>query len=265
MKKVIAKIVSNEEVSAGFFKMALSSAYLARSSRPGQFIEIRCSDGVEPLLRRPLGVHRITPGGIELLYRVIGKGTSILSCKRKGEEADVLGPLGNGFDMNSSSSALLVAGGIGIAPIVALAQRLKRAEAIIGGRAASHILCEKELRSYGCYVKVATEDGSKGHKGLVTDLLKRRLEDGRAKPKVVYACGPNPMLRSVAAITRAHGIRCQVSLEERMACGAGVCLGCPVKVRPGGEQSEQSERSERSEYKMVCKDGPVFDAQEIIW
>ena len=253
MKKIIARIISNDEVSPGFFRMKLVSGYLSRTAKPGQFVEVRCSEGPEPLLRRPLGVHRVTLSGIDILYRVIGKGTGILSGKQPGEKVDILGPLGNGFDLKASGPAVLVAGGIGVAPLAALAQKLTRAHVIIGGRTASHILCEKEFKSLGCSVKVATEDGSKGRKGLVTDLLKERLGSRGVKTAIVYACGPNAMLKAVWAIARVHGVRCQVSLEEHMACGVGVCLGCPVKVRPGGA------------YKMVCKDGPVFDASEVVW
>jgi dihydroorotate dehydrogenase electron transfer subunit len=254
LKKVIARIISNDEVAEGFFKMKVASGYLGRTARPGQFVELRCSGASEPLLRRPLGVHRIAPGGIDILYRVVGRGTAILSAKAGGESADIIGPLGNGFDIGRSGPAVLVAGGIGVAPLVALAQRLKRAHVIIGGRTSSHILCGKEFRSLGCSVEVATEDGSMGHKGLATELLEDYLRaplmDGRV---TVFACGPNPMLKTVAAIARSRRIRCQVSLEERMACGAGVCLGCPVKVKPDGA------------YKMVCKDGPVFEASEVAW
>lgn len=251
MKKIIAGILSNEEAAEGFFRMKIASAYLARSAKPGQFIEIRCSEGVEPLLRRPIGVHRISSGGIEVLYQVVGEGTRILSRKRAGEEVDLLGPLGNGFEIQRGA-AMLVAGGIGVAPLVALAGKLRRPDVIIGSRTASHVLCEKEFRSLGCRVTVTTDDGSKGQKGFATDALKRLLGRG-GKTDVIYACGPVAMLKAVASIAAARGIRCHVSLEERMACGAGVCLGCPVRVKPG------------KAYKMVCKDGPVFDAREIDW
>jgi dihydroorotate dehydrogenase electron transfer subunit len=253
MKKIMAKITANEEAAKGFFRMRVASTYLARTAKPGQFVEIRCSDGPEPLLRRPLGVHRITAGGIEMLYQVVGKGTDMLSRRKAGDEADIIGPMGNGFDIKQPASAMLVAGGIGVAPLVALAGRLKRARVIIGARTASHVLCEKEFRALGCSVAVSTDDGSRGRRGLATDLLKDELLTKKSEPSVIYACGPTGMLKAVAHIASHKRIRCQVSLEERMACGVGVCLGCPVKVRPGNA------------YRMVCKDGPVFDANEIAW
>jgi len=241
--------------------MRIESEYIAKNIKPGQFVEVRCSDRIDPLLRRPLGVHRISKKGVELLYEIVGKGTDLLSRKKEGEYLDLIGPLGNGFDISlSSGMPLLIAGGIGIAPIVALAERLTtrkpRPYIIIGARTKSHILCEAEFKSLGCYVKVATDDGSKGCKGLATDMLKKMLSAFSRQPSAIYACGPNEMLKVVSQLAKDKGIPCQVSLEERMACGVGACLGCPVKVRKGLIDSE---------YKMVCKDGPVFNAEEIVW
>lgn len=245
-------------MAADFYRMRLSSSYLAGTAKPGQFVEIRCTGGVDPLLRRPLGCHRITRGGIEVLYELVGKGTELLSQKKARETLDLIGPLGNGFEPNTAGAAILIAGGIGVAPLVSLAEELVKKQkritrVVIGARSGGHILCEKEFRSLGCQVKVATEDGSKGRKGLATDLLKEILTEHGLKLATIYACGPMGMLKAVALIARAHRIPCQVSLEERMACGVGVCLGCPVKVKPVGD------------YKMVCKDGPVFNAEEVLW
>ena len=275
MKSLRATIISNKKTGDDFRLMRLESAYLAKTARPGQFVEVRCSAGsgaaTDPLLRRPFGVHRIVKGGIEILYKTVGRGTGILSRKEPGDEVEVLGPLGNGFDIKKAQRAIIVAGGIGAAPLVALAQKLGKADVFIGARSRSHIMCEKEFKALGCTVRVATEDGSKGYKGLITVLLEDALRNiGDARRTIIYpapeaqddrtfrrnvqiyACGPTGMLKAVAALARSHGVNCQVSLEERMACGVGVCLGCPVKVRGG-------------DYKMVCKDGPVFDAEEIVW
>lgn len=257
MKQINAKIIKNDEIAPGFYRMRIESLYLAKNSKPGQFIEVRCSDDIEPFLRRPLGVHRISKSGIDLLYEVVGKGTSLLSEKKAGEEIDLIGPLGNGFDIAvSTRAAILVAGGVGIASLVALAEKLSRTgrkvSVVIGAKKKSHILCEGELKVLGCTVKVATEDGSKGYKGLVTDMLRDMLAASYALRVTIYTCGPAGMLKAVSKIAREKRIPCQVSLEEHMACGVGVCLGCPVQVKGG-------------EYKMVCKDGPVFNAEEIAW
>lgn len=262
MKQISVRIINNNEISPGFYKIRLESPYLARTAKPGQFVEVRCSEGNNPLLRRPLGCHKISPEGIEMLYEVVGDGTEILSRKKAGDQIDVIGPLGSGFDIEGhepgtgSRVAVLVAGGIGVAPLVALAEEVARRKTkiytLIGACKRSHVLCENDFKRSGAKVMVATEDGSKGKKGLVTDILKDLLASGPRSPAAIYACGPTAMLKAVAKIARGKRITCQVSLEERMACGVGVCLGCPVKVKAGG-------------YKMVCKDGPVFTAEDIAW
>ncbi len=271
MRQLQAKIVRNDMVAPGFYRMRIASSYLAREAIPGQFVEVRCSEGVNPLLRRPLGVHRITDGGIELLYELVGKGTELLARKKPGEMLDIIGPLGNGFDMTRRTKdegrrTIIVAGGVGVAPMLALAEemvsglagkRVSGFKIMIGACKKEHILCEKEFRKLGAKVLIATEDGSHGRKGLITDVLKSELSNPLTRlpahsHTVIYACGPTGMLKAVAEIAHDHRIPCQVLLEERMACGVGVCLGCPVKVVG-------------QEYKMVCKDGPIFNAEEIAW
>jgi len=261
MKKIKAKIIDNRKIPAGFYKMRVRSVYLAKNTRPGQFFEVRCPDGSGTFLRRPLGAHRINKTGVEMLYEVAGKGTKALSGMKAGQELDIIGPLGNGFDVpktkGSRPTTILVAGGIGVAPLVALAESLGRrgkVTAIIGARKKSHVLCESDMKKAGAKVLVATEDGSKGVKGLVTEVLVKALittKDQRLA--TIYACGPTGMLKAVAGIAAKYNIACQVSMEEHMACGVGVCLGCPVKMKKTGA------------YKMVCKDGPVFDAKGIAW
>jgi len=275
MLQYSAKILKHLRVGPDTHKLVLRAPRIARLIRPGQFLHVRCSDSNEPFLRRPFSVHRIiatsaqqrrkktndAPGSIEILYRVIGKGTVCLSSKKAGSSIDIIGPLGNGFTMPHAgkSSALIVAGGMGVAPLVALLERLSRAAqadiyAFIGGCSKEHILCAEHFKRAGAKLFVATEDGSKGEKGLITDLLCRFLRGRRtADETTIYACGPQGMLKAVSQIARNNGIPCQVSLEAHMACGVGACLGCPVKVK------------DRSVYKMVCKDGPVFDARRIDW
>lgn len=261
MKKIMAGVIDNCKVSAGFYRMSVKSAYLAKNTRPGQFFEVKCPDGSGAFLRRPLGAYRINKNGVDMLYEVVGKGTLALSKMKADQELDMIGPLGNGFDLPATNArrltTILIAGGIGVAPLVALAESLKKhgnITAIIGACKRSHVLCESDMKNTGAKVLVATEDGSKGTKGLVTDLLVKVLSTASGqRPTTIYACGPIGMLKAVAAIAVKHNIPCQVSMEERMACGVGVCLGCPVKMKKTGE------------YKMVCKDGPVFDAKGIAW
>lgn len=255
MKQLQVKIIENKEIAQGFYRMRLGSAYLAKNSKPGQFVEVKCSEGNGILLRRPLSVHRVSNGGIEILYEVVGRATKSLSVRKKGDMLDVIGPLGNGFFVQRT--AVLVAGGIGVAPLVALAEELvhskrRKLYVLIGACRKGHLLCVNDFKKLGAKVVIYTEDGSLGKKGLITQGLISLLSTINYKPSTIYACGPHPMLKAVSHIADSLGIPCQVSMEEHMACGVGVCLGCPVKVKSGG-------------YKMVCKDGPVFNAEEIVW
>jgi len=269
MKQLDAKIIENKKIAKGFYRMRLESAYLAKNSMPGQFVEVKCSEAGEAFLRRPFGVHSISKGGIDLLYEVIGKGTGSLSAMNKGGSLDVIGPIGKSFELpEGKRSPLIVAGGIGVAPLFCLAEKMakKRIKSyvLIGARTASHILCEKEFRALGCSVNVATEDGSKGRKGFVTDLLRNTQYTIH---NTIYACGPAGMLKAVAGLAEKHKIPCQVSMEEHMACGVGVCLGCPVRVYATKKKAttQYPIPNTQYEYKMVCKDGPVFNAKEISW
>ncbi|MCX5679085.1 MAG: dihydroorotate dehydrogenase electron transfer subunit [Candidatus Omnitrophica bacterium] len=263
MRNIKARVIYNNRVSAGFYGMSIRSAYLAENTRPGQFFEVKCPDGSGTFLRRPLGAHRIHKDGVEMLYEVVGKGTAALSGMKAGQELDIIGPLGNGFKIDrtkdKNSEAILVAGGIGVAPLVALAEALaarkeRKIQVFIGAKTKSHILCEKEFKKFGCEARVSTEDGSKGTKGFITEKMDVYLSAKRYPLNAkIYACGPDGMLKAVAGIAEKYGMQCQISMEERMACGVGVCLGCPVKTKGA------------LGYKMVCKDGPVFDTREIAW
>jgi len=255
--------------------LTLEAPSIAKEIAPGQFMHVKCSDGPEPLLRKPLSLHRVRPGCVEIFYEVVGRGTELLAKKKAGEMLDVIGPLGKGFDIKTTdhgprTTDFLMAGGMGVAPLVSLAEKLMEIKnqkskvktmVLIGAKTKKDILCEKDFKKLGCEVKVATDDGSKGFKGFVTDLLRETLSrTPYAVRRTIYACGPNIMLKEVARIAHTHKIPCQVSLEEYMACGVGVCLGCPVKIR-----TPYAVRRTQYEYKMVCKDGPVFNAEEIVW
>ena len=254
---VKAKLIKNIEVAPKYYKIKLACSSIAKRARPGQFLEVKVSNTYEPLLRRPLGINRVNGASIEILYEVVGRGTEILSQRKPGEYLDVIGPLGNGFSLpstiNHQPSTILVAGGMGVAPLVFLAEKLAKGKGLvlIGAKTKRQILCEKEFKDFGFRVKVATDDGSRGFKGKVTDVLKHLLStiDYRLSP--IYGCGPRPMLKRIAQISGEYNIPAQISLEEHLACGIGACLGCVIDTKQG--------------YKRVCKEGPVFNAQEIIW
>ena len=256
-----AKIVSNKRIAPEHYALSFKAPKsVTKKTSAGQFFTVRVSDSYTPLLRRPFGAHEISKDRITILYKAVGKATKILSTKKKGEMLDTLGPLGNGFNINlpiahRPSPIVLVAGGHGVAPLYALAKQLSvtsgQLSVFIGARTKAHVICDKKFKKLGAKVYVATDDGSKGRKGLITPLLKNRLTNLVGSQVVIYGCGPKPMLKEVSKIAKAKKIPCQLSLEEYMACGTGTCLGCAVKTRSG--------------YKLVCKDGPVFDSKEIIW
>ena len=265
-----AKLLLNRKIKGPYYHCAFEGGRLAGPSLPGQFVMLRVGDGQGPLLRRPFSIHKVegrrskVEGQVEILYEVAGEGSKLLSQKKKGEYLDLIGPLGNGFTFHlppSTFHPVLVAGGMGVAPLMFLAEKLNRSKVegrrskvkvLIGASSKSQILCEKEFKELGCEVKIATDDGSRGFKGKVTGLLKKTLPLAIShKPLAIYACGPRPMLREIARIAQEKGIPAQVSLEEHLSCGIGACFGCAVDTRDG--------------YKRVCKDGPVFDASRILW
>jgi dihydroorotate dehydrogenase electron transfer subunit len=270
MKDVKARVISNKNITGNYFKIKIDAPFIAKQAKPGQFVMVKCSDGIEPFLRRPLSIHRLSVIGnrlsvVELLYEVVGKGTGILAEKKSGDALQVLGPLGNGFFLPSTinhkpSTIFLIAGGIGVAPLLFLAETLSSIQhqassikiiALIGAKTKTMVLCEKDFKKIGAEVHIATDDGTYGRKGFVTELFKDLLQSTiNHKLSTIYVCGPEPMLKVISAITNKEKILCQVSLETKMACGIGACLGCIVKMKDGTN-------------KLACKDGPVFNANEL--
>lgn len=272
------KIILNCRLNDKYFRLVFKSEDIAERALPGQFVEIKVSDSAVPLLRRPLSIHKVShqvtksPGHrikkektqdlIELLYEAVGEGTELLSQKRSGECLDVIGPLGNGFSLSHPiiRIPILIAGGMGVAPLLFLAEKLVHSPqstvhvkplVLIGARTKDGILCEKDFKKLGCEVKIATDNGSQGYRGKVTDLLKNILSTIDCRLSTIYACGPKPMLKELCNIVSSRNITAQVSLESHMACGIGACLGCVVSTRQG--------------FKRVCKDGPVFSADQLLW
>ncbi|MEW5766804.1 MAG: dihydroorotate dehydrogenase electron transfer subunit [bacterium] len=266
-----AEIEGNIEVAEGHFRMKLFAPGMARTGRPGQFVHVRCSNQLDPLLRRPFSLHRIRDQHIEILYKVVGQGTKLLAAKKAGQKLDVLGPLGKGFWIDSLKEGIsvLVGGGIGAAPLLALAEELKKLGQeiliLIGAATKEGLLALQEFSQLGS-LEVATLDGRQGYAGLVTDLLIKAVTDRQVAQ--IYACGPKAMLKEVSRLAEAGGYPAQVSMEERMACGVGACLGCVVPVRRLGNQAGREHKaSNKNEaaYQRVCREGPVFDAREIVW
>lgn len=249
------KIVSKEQVGDAVY-MTLEVGDMIRASfrAPGQFVHIRCGEGL--LLRRPISVCSCMEDEpddlLSIVFEVRGEGTRWLAGRELGDSLDVLGLAGNGFDLKPEGRYLLVGGGIGIPPMLGCAQYTGgRATAILGGRSRDKIILEDFFREDCAKVLCATDDGSLGHHGFVDALVRRELSEDRGYDGVL-ACGPKPMLRNVAKVAEEFGIPCQVSMEERMGCGVGACLVCACDMADGSR-------------KHVCKDGPVFDSEEVDW
>jgi dihydroorotate dehydrogenase electron transfer subunit len=253
------EVVFNRRVSRETFFMGLRSEQVVGEARPGQFVMIRVTHEADPLLRRPFSISGTRGHDLFfILYRVVGRGTSIMSGTREGERLGVLGPLGKGFDLpKGRGQSLLVAGGIGVAPLIFLAQSIKTGDVVFmtGYGSADEIVPIKELGLTDKETLISTEDGEAGHQGVVTDLLERRLSKIGSVRQTVYSCGPVAMLKRVASLTFDLRIPCQVSLETSMACGLGACQGCAVRASS----------KENSTYYHVCHDGPVFGAESVDW
>lgn len=236
-------------------------SYIAKNIIPGQFIQVRLNKlSNDPLLCRPFAVYQTDGDIIDILFKIVGKGTRLLSGKVADDELMITGPLGNGFPVDDNfGKALLVAGGMGIAALHPLIKKLEGHEVIVllGACSEDMLLGFDELVSQGVCVLTATEDGSCGYRGMVSQLLEEVIAEEKHKTEdcKIYSCGPIPMLKAIAEISERNNIKAYVSLEEKMACGIGACLGCAIEIK-----SDSGKK-----YKMVCKDGPVFDSQEISW
>ncbi len=245
-----ATIVRQDEIAIDIYSIWFQTKQIAQMAKPGQFINIYSKEGSR-LLPRPISICEINKkkGQVRVIYRVAGKGTEEFSHYHTGTVLDIIGPLGNGYTLKEKK-AFLVGGGIGIPPLLELAKQLKCEKQIVVGFRGETFLTE-ELAKYG-ELSIATEDGRAGIKGTVLDAIKEK----HLMADIIYACGPTPMLRAIKEYAMEHGIEAQISLEEKMACGIGACLACVC-------QSKDIDAHSNVKNKRVCKDGPVFDAQEV--
>jgi dihydroorotate dehydrogenase electron transfer subunit len=265
----IGEILKNEELSAECFLMQVAVHSSFADPQPGQFVMIRISGLSDPFLARPLSIYSFSRGktscAVEILYSVVGKGTQILAGLIKGSQVEIHGPLGSGFKIDENiQNIVFIAGGMGIAPLFFLAEHLCKQVCFpqasitfyLGAKSAEDIVGLDKLKKL-CYdINVCTDDGSMGKKSLVTHAFQKDMKQYSPENTIIYACGPNPMLKSLAKMIRETKFNTQVSLEERMACGVGACMGCAVAIK---------EQKNKFAYKRVCADGPVFDLREVIW
>jgi dihydroorotate dehydrogenase electron transfer subunit len=257
MVEQTVQIVSNERDTDAYFRLVLRAPGIAPLVQPGQFAHLRISPLRDALLRRPFSIFQVQGDTFSILYKTVGKGTETLARMRPGEELSAIGPLGHGFTVPSPGAEfpLLVAGGYGMAAMYLLAQRSpQKGIVFVGGRRRIDILCEPEFRALGWDVRVTTEDASYGEQGMVTKPLQAEL-GRRASGRKLFACGPTPMLKAVGRLAAEFDVPAELSMDEHMCCGVGVCLTCviPVKVGDGWE------------YQRTCTEGPVFDASQVAW
>jgi dihydroorotate dehydrogenase electron transfer subunit len=253
-----ARVLENRALGRGAFVLALDGCAGLAGARPGQFVMLRGAWGRDPLLPRAFSILGLRPGGVaEILVKAVGRGTRLFELALPGAPMSVLGPLGRPFPAPEADD-LLVAGGVGLAPLLWLAEEARALarplELCYGARSAADLVLLDEIAGTGCALHLATEDGTRGERGRVTVPFEARLAAriaAGARPRVL-TCGPNPMMRAVVAIARAHGAACLVSVEGEMACGVGACLGCAVPLVAG----------ERP-FAYACTDGPVFAAERI--
>lgn len=256
-----AVVVDLQSVGAGNYILTLNEPLLSRNTRAGQFVEIKIPQ-CSVLWRRPFSVHDIHPEEqtIDILFHAVGRGTEALTHLRIGESVDLLGPLGNHFSYDGVTRAVAVAGGLGIAPFVLMMRELRARKipmTLLYGVGRAEQFCRTEELAVYAEVHLSTADGSHGRRGLVTELLEDYLDQPNdLNGAMIYTCGPTAMLRRIQAIVEGRRLRAQASVETVMACGFGACVGCAVPMRhplPG-----------KKEYLLACKDGPVFNIDEII-
>lgn len=267
MKPTRCPVSAARELCAGVFSLWLEAPDIARRVKPGQFLNVRVSSGLDPLLRRPISVCDVELSRVRLVFRVVGRGTALLARVRAGDELDVLGPLGRPAPELHHKEILLCGGGIGAAPLLFLGRRLRKAnrlQVLLGARAKAELLLVKEFRALGIPVATATDDGSGGHKGMVTELAETqcrmqnaecRVQNGRrwsavsGQPSAVFACGPRPMLADL--VKRLDPIPIWGFVEERMGCGTGICYCCALPKKGGGQV-------------RFCEEGPVVKLNEVV-
>jgi dihydroorotate dehydrogenase electron transfer subunit len=264
--QTIAVVRNIEILAKDIYKVDFESAYVAQNAKCGQFVNVKCGDGLTPILRRPISICDVDQekNMVTIVFAIQSTGTKILSNLKVDESLDIIAPLGKGFSLDhpntnqSDQNILVVGGGIGTFPLYYLLKesKAKFKSAFLGFRNKDLVVLEKEFSDVADEVKIFTDDGSYGTKGLVLDGLTEYIKKNQINS--VYACGPTPMLKGAVELTRTTGTPCQVSMEQRMGCGIGACLVCACKVKSQKE-------GQAFQYKRVCKDGPVFWGDEMIF
>ncbi len=256
-----SEVIRSEALGSDIFRLTIMAPQIADTAQPGQFVMVQAASGQDPLLRRPFSIHQVSGNGtVQILFKVVGRGTRLLAATTKGDFLSVFGPLGKGFTLaKQNKNIAMIGGGMGIAPLLFLGKWILRSGfsgkliALLGARNSAEInSLQEDFNHLGITTAIATDDGSRGHHGLVTQLMLQHMDPGEEWQ--VLTCGPYPMMRGVAEICQGMNWPCQVSMETMMACGMGACLGCAI-----------SKPNDLHSYQHVCKDGPVFAMSEIVW
>lgn len=258
MNEIIGHVMSSKKIGPDTHLLSIQASKMTESAKPGQFVHIKCGNDKSYVLRRPISIHRVNGGVFEVFFKVVGKGSQWLSRRKKGDEINFIGPIGNGFEVaKKGQTVLLVAGGMGVAPLAFLADYLAKRQCKLifayGARCRDDLHFYIDVKRISHLAVCSTEDGSYGFTGLITQTLPEIVKE--EKVSYVYACGPNLMLKAVAQFCLEQGLEGQVAMEERMACGIGACLSCVCKIKSG----------DQARYKRVCVDGPVFNIKEVVW
>lgn len=252
-----APILRHDELAAGYRRIVFRIPEIAAHAQPGQFVHVRVPTLKDRILRRPFSISSADPaqGTVTVVYKVVGLGTAELACLKPGDACTVLGPCGNGYTLRMDKTPVLVTGGYGSASTLFLAERLKgKGFVLMGARTESDLILREEYRALGYDVRLATNDGSAGHRGFVTELLEDALRD--AGDAVIYACGPKPMLYALGKTMLARAVETQLSLDQHMCCGVGACFACVIKVRDAASP-------DGFRYSRTCSEGPVYEAKEV--
>lgn len=273
-KQIRAKALYNKEIALSYYKMGILCPEIPSLILPGQFLMLRAwsKEGYDPLLNRPFGIYKVIgeEEGIEILYKAVGRGTRIMAEIKPGEDIEILGPLGNGFPiLKDWQEIFIVSGGVGIAPFYHLIWWIREKKGLYpaitlyhGGKGKDDMVCVDDFKALSIGLRLATEDGEVGLKGLIGKYFKNDITEG-IRPSVIFACGPKGMLKEVAKVAIENGILCYVSIDRVMGCGIGTCLGCVVKTRRCKDMEREGGLGWG--YSRVCVEGPVFDARDIIW